>query len=85
MDNSRRARAGPATCGPRRIPDPSDARARLVTVTPKGMGLVELGIPVIRAIGTAWENTLGRARMRQLKETLTALRAITDPFHDADS
>jgi DNA-binding MarR family transcriptional regulator len=68
----------------RRVPDPSDARARLVTVTAKGQSLVELSIPVIRAIETAWETNLGQARMRQLKEILTALRAITDPYHTAD-
>jgi DNA-binding MarR family transcriptional regulator len=64
-----------------RVPDPTDARARLVTVTELGLSLVELSIPVIRAIETAWENDLGRARMRQLKDTLTALRAITDPYN----
>ncbi|MFI9380061.1 MarR family winged helix-turn-helix transcriptional regulator [Kutzneria sp. NPDC052558] len=63
-----------------RIPDPSDARARLVTVTAKGRSLVELSIPVIREIEAEWTTTLGRARMLQLKETLTALRAITDPY-----
>ena len=65
----------------RRIPDPADARARLVTVTAKGQTLVELSVPVIREIETAWESELGHARMRQLKETLTALRASTDPYH----
>jgi DNA-binding MarR family transcriptional regulator len=64
----------------RRVPDPRDARARLVTVTDKGRSLVELGIPVVRAIETAWETHLGHARMRQLKDTLTELRAITDPY-----
>ena len=68
-----------------RVPDPSDARARLVTVTALGHSLVELSIPVIRAIETAWESSLGQARMRQLKETLTALRAITDPYQPTDN
>ncbi|EWM10467.1 MarR family winged helix-turn-helix transcriptional regulator [Kutzneria sp. 744] len=64
----------------RRVPDPDDARARLVTVTAKGESLVEIGIPVIREIEAAWETALGRARMLELKETLAALRAITDPY-----
>ncbi|NUP01418.1 MAG: MarR family transcriptional regulator [Nonomuraea sp.] len=64
----------------RRVPDPSDARARLVTVTPKGMELVEIGVPVIREIEAAWEAHLGRARIRQLRDTLAELRTITDPY-----
>jgi DNA-binding MarR family transcriptional regulator len=67
-----------------RVPDPADARARLVTVTAKGHSLVELGIPVIREIETAWEAELGHARMRQLKQALSALRTITDPYHQED-
>ncbi|HJQ48704.1 MAG TPA: MarR family transcriptional regulator [Amycolatopsis sp.] len=63
-----------------RIPDPADARARLVTVTAKGNELVELSIPVVREIEQGWKTALGAARMRQLKETLTALRAVTDPY-----
>jgi hypothetical protein len=35
---------------------------------------------VLREIETAWETALGRDRMRQLKETLTELRAIADPY-----
>jgi DNA-binding MarR family transcriptional regulator len=63
-----------------RVPDPRDARARLVTVTAKGLSLVELSTPVLREIETAWTTALGRDRMRQLKETLTELRAIADPY-----
>lgn len=64
----------------RRIPDPNDARARLVTVTAKGHELIELSIPVIREIEAAWEAHLGRTRTQQLRRTLTALRTITDPY-----
>jgi DNA-binding MarR family transcriptional regulator len=68
-----------------RVPDPADARARLVTVTAKGHSLVELGIPVIREIETAWEAGLGHDRMRQLRRSLGALRAMTDPYRHEDN
>jgi DNA-binding MarR family transcriptional regulator len=64
----------------RRIPDPSDARARLVTVAEKGHELVELSIPVVREIEATWEAHLGRTRTRQLRQALAALREITDPY-----
>jgi DNA-binding MarR family transcriptional regulator len=63
----------------RRIPDPSDARARLVTLTAKGHKLIEISIPVIRDVEAAWEAHLGQARTRQLRQALAALREITDP------
>ncbi len=64
----------------RRIPDPTDARARLVTLTAKGREAVELSIPVIRDVEATWEAHLGRTRTRQLRQALAALREITDPY-----
>jgi DNA-binding MarR family transcriptional regulator len=63
-----------------RIPDPTDARARLVVLTQVGHGLVELSLPVVREVEAAWEAHLGSARARQLRRALVALREITDPF-----
>ena len=63
-----------------RVPDPHDARARLVTVTAKGRELVELSIPVVRQIEVAWEAHLGRDQTRELRRTLAALREVTDPY-----
>ena len=65
-----------------RVPDPSDGRARLVTITPKGRELVELSLPVVREIEHSWTKHLGQARTRQLREALVALRRITDPFQE---
>lgn len=63
-----------------RVPDPSDGRARLVRMTPRA----EAAIPIARSeearIEAEWEQHLGAARMRQLREALTALRDITDPY-----
>lgn len=64
----------------RRITDPHDARARLVTMTAKGHELIEITVPVVREIEATWEAHLGRARTRQLRHTLAALREITDPY-----
>ncbi|HEY0889640.1 MAG TPA: MarR family winged helix-turn-helix transcriptional regulator [Nocardioides sp.] len=63
-----------------RVPDPSDARARLVVVAPKGRELVELSLPVVREVEAAWEAHLGVERTRELRRTLAALREITDPW-----
>lgn len=63
-----------------RRPDPRDGRARLVQITTKGHELIQLSIPVVRDIEAAWEAHLGRTRTRQLRDSLKALREITDPF-----
>ena len=63
-----------------RVPDPSDGRARLVRLTARA----EAARPVARAeearIEAEWEAHLGPERMNQLREALTALREITDPY-----
>ena len=64
----------------RRVPDPGDARGRLVTMTAKGRELVELSLPVVREVEASWEAHLGRARTRQLRQILSSLREVTDPF-----
>jgi DNA-binding MarR family transcriptional regulator len=60
--------------------DPDDARARLVTITPRGQQLVEISLPALREVEATWRAHLGPDRTRQLKEALTALSEITDPF-----
>jgi DNA-binding MarR family transcriptional regulator len=66
-----------------RVPDPTDGRARLVRLTPRA----EAALPVARAeearIEAEWEAHLGTTSMRQLREALTALREITDPYRPA--
>jgi len=63
-----------------RVPDPTDARARLVVITDLGRELVQLSVPVVREIERSWEAHLGPARTRELRQTLEALREITDPY-----
>ena len=66
-----------------RLPDPHDARARLVTITARGRQLVDISLPVVREVEATWRAHLGPERTHQLKETLTSLREITDPFRQS--
>ena len=63
-----------------RVPDPTDGRARLVRLTARA----EQAIPHARAeesrIEREWRAHLGSDRMRQLRDALTELREITDPY-----
>ncbi|MET0741593.1 MAG: MarR family transcriptional regulator [Candidatus Nanopelagicales bacterium] len=63
-----------------RVPDPADARARLVRITSKGAETVPLSKAVLSEIEAEWTEHLGKRRMDQLREALTMLREITDPY-----
>ncbi len=63
-----------------RAPDPSDARARLVRITERGAATVPIGAKVIAEIEAEWTAHLGTRRMGQLRDALTRLREITDPY-----
>ena len=65
-----------------REPDPSDGRARLVTMTDRGRDLVALSLPVVERVERSWAEHLGPERTRQLRQALTELRRITDPFQE---
>lgn len=66
-----------------RCPDPHDARARLVTITDRGQELIDVSRPVVASVEATWSRHLGRARATQLRQILTALAEITDPFDGA--
>jgi DNA-binding MarR family transcriptional regulator len=63
-----------------RVPDATDGRARLVRLTARA----EAAIPRARAeedrIEQEWRAHLGPKRMQQLRDALTELRTITDPY-----
>ncbi|KOG34355.1 MarR family winged helix-turn-helix transcriptional regulator [Streptomyces resistomycificus] len=63
-----------------RVPDPSDRRARLVRGAAKAWAAKEVADAVVAQVEREWEEHLGRRRMRQLREALTLLREITDPW-----
>jgi DNA-binding MarR family transcriptional regulator len=62
-----------------RVPDPTDARARLVRLAPRGRAAQERARVKGREIEAEWERHLGRSRMDDLRRTLADLRDITDP------
>jgi DNA-binding MarR family transcriptional regulator len=63
-----------------RVPDPTDARARLVRPAPRGREAQSRAREMERKIDREWEQHLGRARMADLRRTLADLRQITDPW-----
>lgn len=63
-----------------RVPDPSDARARLVMIGPRGREAQKVARRVERQIEREWAEHLGRDRLRLVTEALSDLRQITDPY-----
>ncbi|MFE9327957.1 MarR family winged helix-turn-helix transcriptional regulator [Nocardia sp. NPDC052278] len=64
----------------RRVPDPSDGRARLVVLSERGATMAAYANSVADRIEAEWATHLGVQRMRQLRETMARLREITDPY-----
>jgi DNA-binding MarR family transcriptional regulator len=63
-----------------RLPDPTDARARLVVLTDRGAQLCRAAAAEVAQIETQWRRHLGAPAYRQLSQSLLALREITDPY-----
>jgi DNA-binding MarR family transcriptional regulator len=63
-----------------RVPDPTDARARLVRMAPRGRAAVAAARAVEREMDATWTAHLGKRRSRELREALERLREITDPY-----
>ena len=63
-----------------RVPDPRDARARLVRLTALGREVVEVALPVQQSIEAEWVEHLGLERAQELYAALAELRTITDPY-----
>jgi DNA-binding MarR family transcriptional regulator len=64
----------------RREPDPGDARARLVRITPRGQAAVTAARAAESSVEAEWARHLGRTATAQLRRALTQLREITDPY-----
>lgn len=60
--------------------DPSDARARLVTLTDKGVTLCRTVADEVTRIERAWREHLGTQSFDALRAALLSLREITDPY-----
>jgi DNA-binding MarR family transcriptional regulator len=64
----------------RRVPDPTDRRARLIQIDKRGRQAAKAGQAAHNEIQAQWRSHLGARRFTQLREILEALREITDPF-----
>jgi DNA-binding MarR family transcriptional regulator len=61
-----------------RVADPTDRRARLIRITPRGRDAVAVALVEQRRIEAEWETRLGSGRMANLRQALEDLREITD-------
>ncbi|MGP4054475.1 MarR family winged helix-turn-helix transcriptional regulator [Mycobacterium sp. 4D054] len=63
-----------------RLPDPSDARARVVTLTDKGAELCRRAGAEVARIEQEWRKHLGDKAFDAMRTALLSLREITDPY-----
>lgn len=64
----------------RRVPDPADARARLVQIAPRGEAAATVARTAEAEVEAEWTRHLGKQGASQLRRALTRLREITDPY-----
>lgn len=62
-----------------RVPDPSDGRAKIIRLTPRGEQVLHAGTAIIRDIEREWAERIGEENMRQLREQLERLIAQVGP------
>ncbi len=63
-----------------RVPDPADGRARLIRITETGLAASALARETVMSVERAWIEHLGPELAGSLREALTKLREITDPY-----
>jgi DNA-binding MarR family transcriptional regulator len=63
-----------------RVPDPRDARARLVQIAERGRAAVEVARQTEAEVEAEWTAHLGEEATTQLRHALARLRDITDPY-----
>ena len=63
-----------------RVADPTDGRARLVRLTARALEAIPHARAEEQRIEEEWSAHLGAERMLQLREALSDLREITDPY-----
>lgn len=64
----------------RRVPDPTDGRARLIVIEERGRRAVEVAMATLDEIYAEWETYLGTRNFALLHQILDQLREITDPY-----
>jgi DNA-binding MarR family transcriptional regulator len=63
-----------------RVPDPVDGRARLIRFTARGLAARVRAAEIVMGVEREWTEHLGPKTTAQLREALTKLREITDPY-----
>ena len=63
-----------------RAPNPADGRARLIRFTQKGLTASNRAREVVMGVEQEWNDHLGPELSGCLRETLTKLREIADPY-----
>jgi DNA-binding MarR family transcriptional regulator len=64
----------------RRVPDPRDARARLVQIAERGRAAVKAARQTEAAVEAEWTAHLGEEATAGLRHALARLREIADPY-----
>jgi DNA-binding MarR family transcriptional regulator len=64
----------------RRVPDPADARARLVVMAERGERAIEVARAAEMEIEAEWVRHLGAPAARQLRASLERIREVADPY-----
>ena len=63
-----------------RVPDPADGRARLIRFTAKGDAARVQAREVVEGVEREWADHLGPELSASLRQALTRLRALVDPY-----
>lgn len=63
-----------------RVPDPTDARAKLVRMTERGRAVIVTATRIQQGIEQEWRDHLGATAYDDLFAHLSRLREITDPY-----
>lgn len=64
----------------RRVPDPTDGRARLIVIEERGRRAIEVATATVDGIFSEWKKYLGTRNFALLHQILEQLREITDPY-----
>lgn len=67
-----------------RVPDPTDARARLVRIAERGQVAQECAAAAVAEVEAEWQAHLGARDMDRLSSIMGRLREVTDPYRDLD-
>jgi DNA-binding MarR family transcriptional regulator len=63
-----------------RVADPTDARARLVRIAPRGAAAAAVAARTVAQVEGEWAEHLGPRGWAGLRRSLLRLREVTDPF-----